>query len=62
MMSQALVTMAGPNGLHAAEVTIESVLCSYLGEDAMEEEVVHVHHVTNSTLAKESDCCWTIAE
>lgn len=41
------VTMVDPNGLHVAEVTIESVLCSYSEEDAMEEEVAHGHHAIN---------------
>lgn len=61
MTNQALVTMVGPDGLHAAEVTIESVSCSYLEEDAMEERVAHVHHAINLAQAKESDYCWTIA-
>lgn len=51
-----LVTTVDPNGLHVAEVTIESVLCSYLEEDAMEAEVVRVQRETSSTLAKKSGC------
>lgn len=62
MTNQALATTAGQDGWHAAEVTIESVSCSYSEEDAMEERVAHVHHATNLAQAKESDYCWTIAE
>lgn len=63
MMSPALlVTMVDLNGLHVAEVTIESVLCSCLEEDAMEEKVVRVHHVTNLEPVMESDCCQTLVE
>lgn len=59
MMSPALlVTMEDLNGLNVVEVTIESVLCSCLEEDAMEEKVDHVHHVVaNLELVMESDCC-----
>lgn len=63
MTSLALsVLMVVLDGLHAVEVTIESVLCSYLEEDAMEEGVVHVHHATNSTLVMESGCYLTMME
>lgn len=44
MYQALLVTMADLNGLHVVEVTIESVLCSYLEEDVMEVKAVHVHH------------------
>lgn len=59
MMNPALlVTMKDLNGL--VEVTIESVLCSYLEEDALEERVVHVHHVANLEPVMESDYCQTL--
>lgn len=57
-----LVSMVGPNGLHVAEVTIESVLCSYLEEDALEAGVVRVQHETSSTLAKKSGCSPMLVE
>lgn len=62
VMSPALlVTMEDLNGLNVVEVTIESVLCSYLGEDAMEEKVDRVRHVVaNLEPVMESDCCRTL--
>lgn len=63
MMNPALlVTMEDLNGLDVVEVTIESVLCSCLEEDALEERVVHDHHVANLEPVTESDYCQTLVE